>query len=427
MAGALDGVRVVDLTRVVAGPLCAQMLGDLGADVAKVERRGDGDDLRALGPPFIKGSDDSAYFVTLNRNKRSVSVDFAKPEGAAILKRMVANADVLIENFRPGTLARYGLGWEELRAVNPRLIYCSVTGFGQTGPYAGRSGYDFVAQAMAGLMEVTGEADGAPGGGPQRVGVPVADMFTGFAAAVSILAALRHRDATGEGQYVEVSLFETMMSLIQAPNSSWLNTGRLVPRSGNDSPVAVPYGVFEGTDGRFVIGVLNDREFVRLAAALGHPEWSDDPRFKRARDRVEHRAALLDRMRTLLRTRPRAEWLAKAEAAAGVLLPQEGSQDHLRPDQHRRRCRGRPAHPGARDDHRRAAPCGGQGARAGLPAAAVRNAGDLSPRHPRARRGYRGGARRLRRHGCGGDRRREGRRRGLNRRRVSAPAGSRPR
>ncbi|MBR0661504.1 MULTISPECIES: CaiB/BaiF CoA transferase family protein [Neoroseomonas] len=315
MAGALDGVRVVDLTRVVAGPLCAQMLGDLGADVAKVERRGDGDDLRALGPPFIKGSDDSAYFVTLNRNKRSVSVDFAKPEGAAILKRMVANADVLIENFRPGTLARYGLGWEELRAVNPRLIYCSVTGFGQTGPYAGRSGYDFVAQAMAGLMEVTGEADGAPGGGPQRVGVPVADMFTGFAAAVSILAALRHRDATGEGQYVEVSLFETMMSLIQAPNSSWLNTGRLVPRSGNDSPVAVPYGVFEGSDGRFVIGVLNDREFVRLAAALGHPEWSDDPRFKRARDRVEHRAALLDRMRTLLKTRPRAEWLAKLEEA----------------------------------------------------------------------------------------------------------------
>ncbi len=315
MAGALDGLRVVDLTRVVAGPLCAQMLGDLGADVAKVERRGDGDDLRALGPPFIEGSDDSAYFVTLNRNKRSVSVDFAKPEGKAILKRMVANADVLIENFRPGTLARYGLGWAELQALNPRLIYCSITGFGQTGPYAGRSGYDFVAQAMAGLMEVTGEPDGAPGGGPQRVGVPVADMFTGFAAAVSILAALRHRDRTGEGQHVEVSLFETMMSLIQAPNSSWLNAGRVMPRTGNDSPVAVPYGVFEGSDARFVIGVLNDREFVRLAAALGHPEWAEDPRFRRARDRVEHRAALLDRMRTLLRTRPRAEWLARLEEA----------------------------------------------------------------------------------------------------------------
>ena len=315
MAGALDGLRVVDLTRVVAGPLCAQTLGDLGADVAKVERRGDGDDLRALGPPFVKDSEDSTYFVTLNRNKRSVSVDFAKPEGAAILRRMAANADVLIENFRAGTLARYGLGWEDLRAVNPRLIYCSITGFGQTGPYAGRSGYDFVAQAMAGLMEVTGEADGAPGGGPQRVGVPVADMFTGFAATVSILAALRHRDRTGEGQHVEVSLFETMISLMQAPNSSWLNAHRLMPRSGNDSPVAVPYGVFEGSDARFVIGVLNDREFVRLAEALGHPEWSEDPRFKRARDRVEHRAALLDRMRTLLRTRPRAEWLAKLEAA----------------------------------------------------------------------------------------------------------------
>jgi len=315
MAGALDGLRVVDLTRVVAGPLCTQMLGDLGADIAKVERRGDGDDLRALGPPFVPGSEDSTYFVSLNRNKRSVSVDFARPEGAAILKRMVARADVLIENFRPGTLARYGLGHEALRAVNPRLIHCSVTGFGQTGPYAGRSGYDFVAQAMAGLMEVTGEADGAPGGGPQRVGVPVADMFTGFAATVAILAALRHRDATGQGQAIDVNLFETMASLMQAPMSSWLNARRLMPRSGNDSPVAVPYGVFEGSDGRFVIGVLNDREFVRLAEALGHPEWAEDPRFRRARDRVEHRAALLDRMRTLLRTRPRAEWLARLEAA----------------------------------------------------------------------------------------------------------------
>lgn len=315
MTGALDGLRVIDLTRVVAGPLCAQMLGDLGADVAKVERHGDGDDLRALGPPFVKGSEDSTYFVSLNRNKRSVAVDFAKPAGAAILKRMAARADVLIENFRPGTLARYGLGHEDLRAVNPRLVYCSITGFGQTGPYAGRSGYDFVAQAMAGLMEVTGEPDGAPGGGPQRVGVPVADMFTGYAATVSILAALRHRDATGQGQHVEVSLFETMTSLMHAPMSSWLNAGRLLPRTGNDSPVAVPYGVFEGSDGRFVIGVLNDREFVRLAEALGHPEWSDDPRFRRARDRVEHSAALLDRMRALLRTRPRAEWLARLEAA----------------------------------------------------------------------------------------------------------------
>lgn len=315
MPAALDGLRVIDLTRVVAGPLCAQMLGDLGADVAKVERRGDGDDLRALGPPFVPGSEDSTYFVALNRNKRSVSVDFSKPEGAAILKRMAAKADVLIENFRPGTLARYGLGYEDLKKVNPRIVYCSVTGFGQSGPYSGRSGYDFVAQAMAGLMEVTGESDSAPGGGPQRVGVPVADMFTGFAATVAILAALRHRDATGEGQAIDVNLFETMTSLMQAPMSSWLNAGRRFPRSGNDSPIAVPYGVFEGSDARFVIGVLNDREFVRLAEALGHPEWSEDPRFRRARDRVEHRAALLDRMNTLLKTRPRAEWLAKLEVA----------------------------------------------------------------------------------------------------------------
>ncbi len=315
MPGALDGLRVIDLTRVVAGPLCAQMLGDLGADVAKVERRGDGDDLRALGPPFVEGSEDSTYFVALNRNKRSVSLDFTRPEGAAILKRMTAQADVLVENFRSGTLARYGLGPADLAAVNPRLVYCSITGFGQDGPYAGRSGYDFVAQAMAGLMEVTGEADGMPGGGPQRVGVPVADMFTGFAATVSILAALRHRDATDQGQHIDVNLFETMASLMQAPMSSWLNAGKLLQRSGNDATVAVPYGVFDASDAKFVIGVLNDREFVRLSEALGHPEWAEDPRFKRARDRSEHRAALLDRMRTLLRTRPRAEWLARLEAA----------------------------------------------------------------------------------------------------------------
>jgi crotonobetainyl-CoA:carnitine CoA-transferase CaiB-like acyl-CoA transferase len=327
MAGALDGLRVIDLTRVVAGPLCAQMLGDLGADVAKVERRGDGDDLRALGPPFVRGSEDSTYFVALNRNKRSVSLDFTQPAGAAILKRMAARADVLIENFRTGTLARYGLGPADLAVVNPRLVYCSVTGFGQDGPYAGRSGYDFVAQAMAGLMEVTGEADAAAGGGPQRVGVPVADMFTGFAATVSILAALRHRDATGQGQHIDVNLFETMTSLMQAPMSSWLNAGKLLQRSGNEATVAVPYGVFDASDAKFVIGVLNDREFVRLSEALGHPEWAEDPRFKRARDRSEHRAALLDRMRTLLRTRPRAEWLARLEVAKITSGPMNTARD----------------------------------------------------------------------------------------------------
>jgi crotonobetainyl-CoA:carnitine CoA-transferase CaiB-like acyl-CoA transferase len=312
---ALTGLRVIDLTRVVAGPLCAQMLGDLGAEIVKLERQGNGDDLRALGPPFVAGSDDSTYFVSLNRNKRSLSLDFTQAEGAAILKRMVAKADVLIENFRTGTLARYGLGYEDLRAINPRLIYCSVTGFGQDGPYAHRSGYDFVAQAMAGLMEVTGEADGKPGGGPQRVGVPVADMFTGFAATVSILAALRHRDQTGEGQYCEVSLYETMVSLMQAPMASWLNAGKLMQRTGNDAMVAVPYGVFRGSDAKFVIGVLNDREFIRLAAALGHAEWAEDERFRRARDRAANRDLLLGMMHDVLRQRPRAEWLAILEDA----------------------------------------------------------------------------------------------------------------
>jgi crotonobetainyl-CoA:carnitine CoA-transferase CaiB-like acyl-CoA transferase len=314
-AGALDGVRVVDMTRVVAGPLCAQTLGDLGADVVKVERRGDGDDLRALGPPFVPGGEDSTYFVSLNRNKRSLSLDFTRPEGAAILRRMVAKADVLLENFRPNTLAKYGLDWSSLRAVNPRLVYCSITGFGQTGPYADRSGYDFVAQAMSGLMEVTGEPDGAPGGGPQRVGVPVADMFTGQAAAIGVLAALRHAERTGEGQYVEVSLFETMTALLQHPMSAWLNAHHLVRRSGNDAAAAVPYGVFAGSDGKMVIGVLNDREFVRLAAALGHPEWAEDERFRRARDRAAHRDLLLGMMRRVLATRPIAEWLERLHAA----------------------------------------------------------------------------------------------------------------
>ena len=312
---ALTGLRVIDLTRVVAGPLCAQMLGDLGAEIVKLERQGNGDDLRALGPPFVPGSDDSTYFTSLNRNKRSLSLDFTQPEGAAILKRIVAKADVLIENFRTGTLARYGLGYEDLRAINPRLIYCSVTGFGQDGPYAHRSGYDFVAQAMAGLMEVTGEADGKPGGGPQRVGVPVADMFTGFAATVSILAALRHRDQTGEGQYCEVSLYETMVSLMQAPMTSWLNAGKLMQRTGNDAVVAVPYGVFQGSDAKFVIGVLNDREFIRLAAALGHADWAEDDRFRRARDRAANRDLLLSMMHDVLCKRPRAEWLAVLEDA----------------------------------------------------------------------------------------------------------------
>lgn len=327
MAGALDGVRVIDMTRVVAGPLCTQIMGDLGAEIAKVERRGHGDDLRALGPPFVEGTEDSTYFVTLNRNKRSVSLDFTQPEGAAILKRMVVKADVLVENFRSGTLDRYGLGWEELRKINPRLIFCSVTGFGQTGPYAGRSGYDFVAQAMSGLMEVTGEPDEAPGGGPQRVGVPVADMFTGWAATVSILAALRHRDRTGEGQAIDVNLFETMTSLMQAPMSSWLNAQKLFPRSGNDSPVAVPYGVFSGSDAKFVIGVLNDREFLRLAEALGHPEWANDPRFRRARDRSVNRAAILSRMKALLATRPRAHWLAVLEEAKITSGPINTAED----------------------------------------------------------------------------------------------------
>ncbi len=309
--GALEGIRVIDLTRVIAGPLCTQTLGDLGAEVIKVERPGEGDDVRRVGPPWMPGreAETSTYFQAVNRNKYSVTVNFSEPEGAELIRRMVSEADVLVENYRPGTLAKYGLGYDDLRKINPRLVYCSISGFGQDGPYASRSGYDYLAQAMAGAMNVTGLPDGVPGAGPARVGIPMADIFAGYQATIAILAALMNRTLTGEGQSIDVSLFDAQFAAMLNPAASWLNAGIEIGRTGNDHPSAAPYGVYPVDDGYIIIATFNDREFVRLAAALGHPEWSEDDRFSRNGARVANREALRHAVTEALKGRTKREWV----------------------------------------------------------------------------------------------------------------------
>jgi crotonobetainyl-CoA:carnitine CoA-transferase CaiB-like acyl-CoA transferase len=306
---------VLDMTRVVAGPYAGQIFGDLGADVVKLEREGEGDDCRRVGPPWMKDAEgkddieDATYFHSVNRNKRSLTIDYAQPEGAQLIRELAAHADVLIENYRTGTLARYGLGYEDLKAVNPRLIYCSVTGFGQTGPYANRSGYDYLVQAMSGLMSVTGRRDDEPGGGPARVGVPIADICAGLYAAIAVLAALNHRHATGQGQQIDVSLFEAQIAALLNTFSSWFNSGTKLGLTGNDHPSAAPYGVYRVDDGYILIATFNDREFARLAKVLGRNEWIEDPRFARNGDRVANRSLLADLLTDALRGRTKEQWV----------------------------------------------------------------------------------------------------------------------
>ena len=313
--GPLSGLRVLDMTRVVAGPYAGQILGDLGAEVVKIERLGEGDDVRRVGPPWMKdekGEDslgESTYFQAVNRNKESVAVDFAKPEGAALIKEMAAKADILLENYRTGTLARYGLGYQELKEINPGLIYCSVTGFGQTGPYAERSGYDYLVQAMAGLMSVTGHHDGALGDGPMRVGVPIADICAGLYASIGVLAAVNHRRDTGEGQHVDVSLFGSQLSAMLNTFSAWFNGDEALGRTGNDHPSAAPYGVFEVDDGFILIATFNDREFVRLASVLGHPEWPVDTLYSSMGARVANRESLRVLVTEALKGKTKAQWV----------------------------------------------------------------------------------------------------------------------
>ena len=325
LPGALDGVRVLDLSRVLAGPWCTQTLADLGAEVIKVERppaagQPGGDDTRGWGPPFLKdreGRDtaDAAYFLGTNRNKRSVTIDIAQPEGQALVLQMAARCDVMIENFKVGDMARYGLDAAAVRRHNPRLVYCSITGFGQTGPYRDRAGYDYAVQGMGGLMSITGERDERPGGGPQKVGVAVADLFTGMYATVAILAALRHRDATGEGQVIDMALLDTQVAMLANLGANYLVTHQAPQRAGNAHQNIVPYQVFEVADGHLILAVGNDGQFARFCAVAGCPALPLDPRFATNANRVRHRETLVPLLADRLRLRSRADWLAALEAA----------------------------------------------------------------------------------------------------------------
>ncbi|WP_238475650.1 CaiB/BaiF CoA transferase family protein [Rhodophyticola sp. CCM32] len=275
--------------------------------------------LRSLGPPWVGNTDgkpeQSTYFQTVNRGKKSLTLDFSTPEGAGILRRFVSESDVFIENFRTGTLARYGLGYDDLIRINPRLIYCSITGFGQIGPYANRSGYDYLVQAMGGQMAVTGLPEGMTGAGPMRVGVPIADIAAGNNAVIAILAALHHRGKTGRGQHLDIALFDSQVALLLNSLSAWLNARAPLPRTGNDHPTAVPNGVFEARDGAILIATFNDREFARLARVLDHEDWACDPLFARSRNRLTNRKALGEQMTAILRSRGKAHWMARLNAA----------------------------------------------------------------------------------------------------------------
>lgn len=313
---ALAGVRVLDLTRVLAGPWCTQVLADLGAEVIKVERPGSGDDTRGWGPPFLRDAsgidtDESAYYLCANRGKRSLTVDLSTADGQAVIRRLATQCDVLVENFKVGDMARHGLDAATLRALNPRLVYCSITGFGQDGPYAQRAGYDFAVQGLGGLMSLTGEA----GGEPQKVGVAVADLFTGMYATVAILAALRHRDATGEGQVIDMALLDAQVAMLANLGSHTLVGGELPPRQGNAHANIVPYQVFPVADGHLIVAVGNDRQFTRLCELLDLAPLAQDARFATNAARVRHREALVPVLQDAFRTRGRSAWLASLEAA----------------------------------------------------------------------------------------------------------------
>jgi crotonobetainyl-CoA:carnitine CoA-transferase CaiB-like acyl-CoA transferase len=313
----LAGVRVLDLSRVLAGPWATQLLADLGADVIKVEKPGAGDDTRHWGPPWHEHGDQkvAAYFLAANRGKRSVAIDFATEEGAAVVRRMAANADVVVENFKVGGLRKFGLDAGSLRAAHPRLIYASITGFGQDGPYAPRAGYDYIIQGMGGLMSLTGLPDGEPGGGPVRAGVAVADLFTGMYAANAILAALYRREQTGEGATIDLALFDTQLAMLANQASNALVGGTNPGRQGAGHPNIVPYQPFEAADQPIIIAVGNDRQFAKLAAIVGHPEWAGDPEFSTNAARVGARQRLVPMIAEIIATRPASEWLEQLEAA----------------------------------------------------------------------------------------------------------------
>ncbi|KVL26844.1 CoA-transferase [Burkholderia territorii] len=318
--GALSHIRVLDLTRVLAGPWCAQTLADFGADVIKVERPGAGDDTRHWGPPYLKdanGADtaEAAYYLAANRNKRSVTVDIATPEGQQIVRELAAQSDVVLENYKVGQLKKYGLDYASLRAVKPDLVYCSVTGFGQTGPYAHRAGYDFIVQGIGGFMSITGERDGAPGGGPQKAGVAIADLATGLYSTIAVLAALAHRDRTGEGQYIDMALLDVQVALLANMNTNFLASGKPPVRWGNAHPNIVPYQTFQTSDGWIIVAVGNDGQFRKFVEAGGRPELADDERFATNPSRVRHRDTLVPILAEMVKTRAKADWIDALEAA----------------------------------------------------------------------------------------------------------------
>ncbi|WP_454691343.1 CaiB/BaiF CoA transferase family protein [Achromobacter aloeverae] len=313
MAGALSRLRVLDLTRVLAGPWCTQMLADLGADVIKVERPRTGDDTRLWGPPWVRTEDgentrDSAYFTSTNRNKKSVAIDISKPRGQALIRELVKHCDVLVENYKVGDLARYGLSYADLQVVNPRLIFCSVTGYGQDGPLASRPGYDFVFQGEGGLMSITGERDGRAGGGPMRSAIAVTDILTGLNATIGILAAIESRNVTGEGQHIDIALLDTVVSFQATQMANYFASGEVPGRLGNEHPNIVPYQTFETADGHIIIACGNDGQYRELCQLIGRPDLAQNPLYATTSDRSVNRRLLIEELESEFLSKPSAHW-----------------------------------------------------------------------------------------------------------------------
>lgn len=384
---ALDGIRVLDLSRILAGPWCTQNLADLGADVIKIERPGVGDDTRAWGPPFLKDgngvdTNESAYYLSANRNKRSVEADMATPQGAALIRELAAVSDILVENFKVGGLAKYGLDYASLKAINPRLIYCSITGFGQDGPFAQRPGYDFMIQGMGGLMSITGERDDLPGGGPQKAGVAVTDIVTGMYATVAILAALQERHRSGLGQHLDIALLDSHVALLANQNSNYFNSGVAPTRAGNAHQNVVPYQVFAASDGHLIVATGNESQYRAYCKAIGAPELGDDPRFATNRLRVANRELLVELLADIMRQGRRDDWIAKLEAVGVPCGPINNiAQAFAHPQTQARQLRRDLPHPG-----------GWRGAGDGQPAAVLGLPRGVPTRAAAAGPAHRGGA-----------------------------------
>lgn len=321
MPGALSHIRVLDLSRVLAGPWCSQHLADLGAEVIKIERPGIGDETRAWGPPYLKDADgndtsEAGYYLSCNRGKKSLTLDISTREGQDIIRRLAAKSDVVLENYKVGQLKKYGLGYDDLKVINPKIVYCSITGFGQTGPWNHRPGYDFIIQGLGGLMSITGERDDLPGGGPQKVGVAVTDLMTGMYSTIAVLAALTHRDRTGVGQYIDMALLDVSVAMLANMNMNYLTSGQVPKRWGNAHPNVIPYQVFACSDGHIIVAVGNDSQYRKFCEVLGAPELGVDERFATNSNRIRNRDALIPLLEPLMRARNRDSWVDALEAAS---------------------------------------------------------------------------------------------------------------